>query len=212
MNGGDAGAFVARAAVVSEDVGFVRSLRTPELDIVDVGSDRDALWDALGPQRIDVVLIDDEVPQAMALCAEVAAREPNVPVLVVGRSDDEDAAPLAAVRAGAHGYAVKSADDYRVLEAIRSLASGEGFLDPSVTLRVLSWATHNDGPSVVAGLSPREIEVLGYVLQGEPNKRIARRMGLTENTVKTYLRRAYRKLGCHTRTAAAAKLARLGFP
>jgi len=59
-------------------------------------------------------------------------------------------------------------------------------------------------------LSSREAEVLRLASRGDPNKQIADQMGLTENTVKTYLRRAFKKLDCHSRTAAAAALNRQG--
>jgi DNA-binding CsgD family transcriptional regulator len=83
-------------------------------------------------------------------------------------------------------------------------------LDPRVTRTVIDWARHDGRPSAGAPLTRREIQVLQLVAKGEPNKRIARALGVTENTVKGYLRRVFEKLGCSTRSAAVAEAARRG--
>ena len=184
----------------------------PSMELAHVADETESVWDELALSTPDVIVLDQETTQTEHLCAELTARYPDVHVLIFASPNQADAGVHAAVRGGARGYVLKTAEPDQLLAAIKSVAEGNGFLDPSVTLRVISWATGTVSESHPAGLSRREMEVLGFVLEGEPNKRIARRMGLTENTVKTYLRRAYRKLNCRSRSAAAAALARHGFP
>lgn len=97
------------------------------------------------------------------------------------------------------------------MPAVRTVAAGEAFLDPKVAARVSAW-THRTG-SVGTGerLTEREIAVLRLAASGASNREIAEAMFLTENTVRTYLRRVMTKLGCHSRGEAAVRAARLGW-
>jgi len=159
----------------------------------------------------DVVVIDYEINggRSIDLCSEIVQSHPSIPVLVLSNVLDDEAV-RSSISAGARGYLYKNADRDRLRAAIEWLKEGQGVLDPLVTLRVMDWATKSGSEGTYETLSEKELEVLRLVSRGEPNKRIARTMGVSENTVKTYLRRAYRKLGCHTRSAAAALLAQRG--
>lgn len=160
----------------------------------------------------DVLIVDfgTEPGSAVRLCEIVSRHRPGLPILVFSNVLD-DTAVRATVDAGAKGYVYKNADRTTLRSAIRWLSEGLGFLDPMITRGVIDWVTTRPGFLPTGEeLSARELEVLRLVSRGEPNKRIARQMGLTENTVKTYLRRAYRKLNCSSRTAAAAVLAQRG--
>ena len=159
----------------------------------------------------DVLVVDFAVEggRAVRICEVVSRHRPDVPILVFSNVLDDNAV-RAVIDAGARGYLYKNADRSTLRSAIGWLAEGYAFLDPMITRRVIDWATKPGVTPAGEGLSARELEVLRLVSRGEPNKRIAKRMGLTENTVKTYLRRAYRKLDCSSRTAAAAVLAQRG--
>ncbi len=165
----------------------------------------------LEESRPDVVVLDFGIDggRAISLCKTISQRWPALPVLMLSNVLDDEAVK-AAIEAGARGYLYENADRERLRSAVEWLAQGQGVLDPLVTRRVMNWATRNGSEAAPDTLSEKEVEVLRLVSQGEPNKRIAKAMGVSENTVKTYLRRAYRKLGCHTRSAAAAALAQRG--
>jgi DNA-binding NarL/FixJ family response regulator len=167
--------------------------------------------ETLAAGRPDVIVVDHhrDGAHAIALCEAIGRRWPSVAMLIVSDVADERSV-RAALEAGVRGYLSKSTDGAALVAAIRELAGGHGVLDPQVTRRVIEWAKHPRVDATTEELSDREIEILRLVSTGEPNKRIAKRLGVSENTVKTYLRRAYKKLGCNTRSAAAAALAQRG--
>ena len=157
---------------------------------------------------VAVALLDYGLPDdgALALCHEISQLEQTVAVLIFAGALTDDALH-AVVEAGAQGYLSKDAELRDVEDAIRRLSIGETVLD-APTERVVSPACEK--PSLPAALSARELDIVRRVARGESNKEIAKRLGLSQNTVKTYLRRVYRKLGCETRSAAAALIARTG--
>jgi DNA-binding NarL/FixJ family response regulator len=182
-----------------------------DLALVGTGSDTHdvvQLIDRAGP---DVVVIDRQLSddRAVPLCEMISNHKPRVAILVIS-PDLDDEAVRGAIEAGARGFVYKDMDRSELAATLKRLASGEAVLDPRVTGRVIGWAAKRSGEIAEDGLSGREAEVVRRVAKGESNKQIAKRLGLTENTVKTYLRRAYQKLDCQTRSAAAALAAQRG--
>jgi DNA-binding NarL/FixJ family response regulator len=112
---------------------------------------------------------------------------------------DHDADLVRAVEAGAAGYLLKDADPADIVAAIQSAARGETVLSPHLTSRVVEAMRVRR-----AELSARELEVLGLVAHGLSNREIARRLILSEATVKTHLNHVFGKLGVDSRTAAVA--------
>ena len=105
----------------------------------------------------------------------------------------------AAVRHGAAGYLHKGLNADELVAAIEAIHEGDGPPDAhSADEPVLTW------PGQVLGLSERESEVLTFITRGLSNEEIARRAFLSVNTVKTYIRNAYRKIGVRTRSQAVA--------
>jgi two-component system, NarL family, response regulator LiaR len=182
----------------------------PELRFLGAASPEDGI-ESLEGGRPDVLVIDQDSDgvDAATVCEAIARRWPSVAVMVIADLA-EDGVVRASLEAGARGFICKSTGSEYLRTAIRLLGEGHGALDPKVTLRVIDWAKQSELEVVRDELSEREIEVLRLVSRGEPNKRIAKQLGLTENTVKTYLRRAYKKLNCTNRSAAAAAVAQRG--
>ena len=148
----------------------------------------------------DVVLMDLDMPRVDGIEATrkiLAQQETNVLVLTAF-SDRQRI--LGALEAGACGYLLKDAASEDVAEGIRAAARGESPLDPRAARTVL---TARSEPDPLAGLSQREREVLDALVEGLPNKLIARRLEISEKTVKSHLTRIFRVLDVTDRTQAA---------
>lgn len=156
----------------------------------------------------DVVLLDIRLPDRSGIdvCRDILSACPQTRVLFLTSYADEDTV-RAAVLAGAHGYVLKDIRTTALVETIRSVASGESLLDPTVAKRTLSWLRNRavkQATSNLRRLSPQEERILPLVAQGKTNKEIAVAMTLSEKTVKNYLANMYDKLGITRRSQAAA--------
>jgi DNA-binding NarL/FixJ family response regulator len=107
---------------------------------------------------------------------------------------------LEALDAGAVGYVLKDAPPEQLIDAIRTAARGDAFLDARAARAVVARLTAR-GPAVA--ISEREREVLSLVASGLSNKLIARRLDITESTVKAHLTRIFREIGVDNRSQAA---------
>jgi len=148
----------------------------------------------------DVVVMDLDMPRVDGIEAtrKILARQ-QTNVLVLTAFSDR-ARILGALEAGACGYLLKDAASEDVAEGIRAAARGESPLDPRAARTVLSARSE---PDPLAGLSQREREVLDALVEGLPNKLIARRLEISEKTVKSHLTRVFRELDVTDRTQAA---------
>ncbi|WP_100839284.1 response regulator [Kitasatospora fiedleri] len=152
-------------------------------------------------QRPDVVLMDLQMGPGMhgVEATRRITALPDPPAVLVLTTYSTDADILAAVEAGATGYLLKDAPPEDLAAAIRATARGETVLAPPVAARLLG-RVRAGRPS----LSPREAEILQLLAEGLPNRRISRRLFISEATVKTHLVHIYDKLGVDSRTSAVA--------
>jgi DNA-binding NarL/FixJ family response regulator len=157
----------------------------------------------------DVVVMDLDMPvlDGIEATRRVRVESPGTAVLVLTAFSDRRRI-LAALEAGACGYLLKDASSTEVADGIRAAARGESPLDPRAARTVLTARTERDP---LDELSPRERDVLALLVQGLPNKLIARRLGITEKTVKSHLTRVFREIGVTDRTQAALWAERRGF-
>lgn len=148
----------------------------------------------------DVVLMDLEMPvlDGIGATRAIADELPSVAVLVLTSFSDRHRI-TAALDAGAVGYLLKDAAADDVVRGIRAAAEGGAPLDPRAARALLDAAA---APDPLEGLSPRERDVLALLLEGLPNKLIARRLGITEKTVKTHLTSVFRTIGVTDRVQA----------
>lgn len=156
---------------------------------------------------IDVVLMDLQFGRGMS-GAEATARitaRPGAPRVVIVTTYDSDADALRAIEAGATGYLLKDAPPEELAAAVRTAAAGRTALAPAVAERLM-----NRLRTPGTALTRRETEVLVLVAEGLSNQAIAKRLHLTEGTVKSHLARTYTKLGVDSRTAAVATATELG--
>jgi len=151
--------------------------------------------------RPDVVLMDLSMPgtDGVAATARIVAADSSVRVVVLTSFSDQTRI-LDALQAGAEGYLLKHSEPEVILAGIREVMAGGSPLDPKAA-RVL--LTHRRSPGPEVKLTGREQEVLRMVGDGLPNKAIARRLGISERTVKAHLTNVYQRLGVTDRTQAA---------
>ncbi len=134
----------------------------------------------------------------LSLFAELEQLGLPVPVVVISSREDETSV-RAARSAGAVGFLPKSANRRSLLRMVQRVSQGELFY-PSMQ----APATQADS------LTPRQLEVLGLLAEGLPNKRICQMLDLTEHTVKTHLKAIFTHLGVHNRTECVAQARSLG--
>lgn len=171
------------------------------------GEEAVQLADQLHP---DVVLMDLQMPvmDGVAATAEMRARLPGTHVVILTSFSDRDRI-VGAIDAGAVGYLLKDASPDELLAGVRAAARGESPLHPRAARELLSARTDAASNPVVE-LTARETEVLGLVRQGLSNKQIARRLGITERTVKAHLTSCFQRIGVLDRTQAAVWAERHG--
>jgi DNA-binding NarL/FixJ family response regulator len=188
----------------------------PDLEVVGEAADGVAAVEVVTRLRPDVVLMDVRMPRCDGIEAarRVLAAVPDVAVVVL-TTFDEDGSLAEALRAGVSGFLLKTAPPEQLLHAIRTVAAGNGLLDPAVTLRVIAASAKAPAPDPssaarLAGLTTRETDVLRLVAEGLTNAEIAAALYLGEATVKTYLSRMLMKLELRDRVQAVAFAFRSG--
>jgi DNA-binding NarL/FixJ family response regulator len=151
--------------------------------------------------RPDVVLMDLRMPgtDGVAAITELARRGNPARVLVL-TTYDTDSDVLPAIEAGATGYLLKDAPREDLFRAVEAAARGEAVLSPAVASRLMGRMR----APAREPLSQRELEVLTLVARGSTNKEAAKKLFISEATVKTHLIHVYAKLGVKDRAAAVA--------
>lgn len=149
----------------------------------------------------DVVLMDLEMPRLDGIEAtrRLAETLPDTHVVILTSFSDRERI-LRALDAGAVGYVLKDAGPEELGQGIRAAARGESPLDPKAAQALLAARRR---PDPAGQLSEREREVLTMVAAGLQNKQIARRLGISEKTVKAHLTSVFRTIGVTDRTQAA---------
>jgi len=176
-------------------------LLSSQADFLVVGEASNGLeaLELLDRLRPDVVLMDLRMPQMDGVSAirQIRAKPFKVQVLVL-TTYDTDSEIVRAVEAGATGYLLKDVPREELFRAVRLCARGEAVLSPPIAARLMGRMR----APAEENLSVRELEVLSLVARGLSNKEIARRLKISEATVKTHLLHAFSKLGVDDRTAA----------
>lgn len=189
---------------------FVVMLSTyPDLTVVGSAPDGICAIEKVRRCRPDVVIMDVRMPRLDGVAATrqilSLAVDPPPRVLIL-TTFDLDRYVYAALQAGASGFLLKDTPRDRLVEGIRTVASGELLLAPSVTRRLVEQYTSGPRPTgrttVLAGLSPREREVLLAVARGLSNAEIAQELVVSEATVKTHVAHLLQKLGVRDRVHA----------
>lgn len=177
-----------------------------DLEIVAEAATAAAALEEVAVSAPHVVLLDLHLPDRSGLetLREIRDRYPEVAVVVLTMSDQPEYVEEA-VRAGAAGYLVKNAPQAELTRAVRAAAAGDAYIQAEVTRPLLiRFAEEVRDRGDIPSLAPREREVVSLLAEGFADKQIASRLGLSETTVKGYLRSAYEKLGASDRAQAVA--------
>ena len=201
---------VITIAVADDHRVVARSLKTylesfDNLRIVGIAASGEELLEHLSAWRPQVVIQDLLMPggiDGIETTRRVLAREPATRVVALTASFDE-ARMMGVLRAGATGYVRKDADPEVLLAAVRAVAAGRTFIDPSIG-RHLAREQERDE------LTPRESDVLRHLAVGASNRTIATALGVSDETVKTHVANVLAKLQVENRAQAAVQALKRG--
>ncbi|HEY5929447.1 MAG TPA: response regulator transcription factor [Burkholderiales bacterium] len=190
-------------AVVREGLAAMIN-RQPDMRVVAEAPDGMEAVRQWSEQRPDVALVDLRMPRldGVGFISQVRTLDPKARILILTTFDgDEDI--YRGMRAGAKAYLLKDAPREQLLDCIRAVHAGDTFLPPNVAAKLAAQVSEER-------LTDREQEILKLIAAGDSNKAIARKLNISEGTVKTHVKSVLFKLGATSRTEAAAIAARRG--
>jgi DNA-binding NarL/FixJ family response regulator len=200
-----------RVALIDDHDLLRRGIKTmleteSDIEVVGEAADGEQALKLVEESVPDVVLIDVIMPNKDGIEAtkEIKDAFPNIGVVVLSGHDERQFL-FDALKAGASGYILKTAELDEVVATVRSAARGEAKLDPSLATQVLSEFQayqRADVSEVYQPLTPREREILKLMSDGLPNKTIASRLKISERTVTTHIANIYSKLHVNNRVSA----------
>ncbi len=175
-----------------------------DMEVVGTAADGAQAVEVARSGRPDVVLMDLQMPEMDGVAATRAllAEDLGAQVVILTSYSDGERI-IGAIDAGAVGYLLKDADPEEILEGIRAVSRGESPLHPRAARELLASRRSTLGGERPPQLTGRELEVLRLVRQGLANKQIARRLGISERTVKAHLTSVFQRLDVADRTQAA---------
>jgi DNA-binding NarL/FixJ family response regulator len=199
-----------RIALVDDHRVVTRSLKAylesfPDFEVVGIAAGGEELLKHLSEWRPQIVLLDLLMPggwDGIETTRRILERAPDVRVIALTASLDEPRM-MGVLRAGAAGYIRKDAEPETLLAAVRAVARGKTYIDPSVARQALGAAPRED-------LTARETEVLRRLAQGLSNKEIAEALSIGEETVKTHVSNVLAKLEAENRAQAIVQALKRG--
>ncbi len=194
--------------VVADDHQLVRSgikllLETqPDYKVVDEVGNADDAYRATLREKPDVLLLDLHMPgeRPLDLIPKIVARIPETAILVLTMQDDPSYVEQS-LSAGARGYLLKEAADVDLINALNAIVSGKRYLEPTLAAQLVEGKSMVDPGRSPADLTPREIEVLLFLVRGYTNKEIASELVISVRTVESHRAHIIQKTGVNTRAA-----------
>jgi DNA-binding NarL/FixJ family response regulator len=205
--------------VVADDqpavrAGLVLILRSAgDIEVVGEAADGEEAVRQCRTRRPDVVVMDLRMPRLDGIAATRQVAAERTSQVLVLTTYDLDEYVFGALRAGAAGFLLKDTDAQGLLDAVRTVAGGEGIIAPALTRRLIAAFAATTAPAtaeVLADLTPRERDVLACLGRGMSNLEIAAALGMAEATAKTHTSRILGKLHLRSRVQAAILAQELG--
>ena len=201
-----------RVLVVDDQELFRRGLimllgSDSDIEVVGEAADGVTATDLAVKTAPDVILLDVRMPRRTGVeaCRAIKEAVPSAKIIMLTVSDEE-ADLYESVKNGAAGYLLKDSSIEEVAQAIRVVADGQSLISPSMAVKLIDefkqMSQPDRGPVSTFRLTERELEVLRLVAQGLNNKDIAKRLFISENTVKNHVRNLLEKLQLHSRMEA----------
>lgn len=206
-----------RVLVVDDHTAFSEALAMAidlqdDLEAVGSVSSVAAALDVVAERTPDVVLMDVNLPDTNGIdgTSRVKALRPETRVLVLTAHTSAEVMAQAAA-AGASGFLPKETPVADILQAIRAASEGGMLVDHSTLLAVIERLRGSERRESLPQMTPREREVLALMSEGLDARAIAKRLGITLNTCRGYVKNILAKLGVHSQLEAVVKVARSGF-
>ncbi len=207
-----------RVVVADDHPAFRRGLELmlvdfDDLQVVGAAETGARAVELAGSLTPDVVLMDLRMPDLDGIEAtrQLASNE-GAPAIVVLTMFEDDDSVFAAMRAGAHGYLLKGADQDEIVRAIRAAAAGEAIFGPEIAARVIHHFAQGAGSATTAfpSLTERERGVLEMIAAGKGNATIAHELMISLKTVRNHVSNVFTKLQVSDRSAAIVKARKAG--
>jgi len=195
--------------------GLKAMLRDTEVEVAGEGENIDQALSAIEAHQPEAVLLDVRLQGQSGLeaCRMIVERFPGLAVVFLTVYEDEQYV-FEALRAGAKGYMLKRAGADDIVRMMEAVKEGQTVIDPALTGRIALRASHltpgHMWPGSEMGITQRESEVLRAMVDGMPNRAIAEKLVISEDTVKTHVRAIFRKLNVSDRSQAVATALREG--
>lgn len=181
----------------------------PDIEVSGLAGSVQEAVEVVHTLKPDIILMDFTLPDGNGADATrlVLEKHPECKIIFLTMSDSDENL-FAAIRSGAKGYLVKNMSPSKLVTTIRSVQRGESALSRSMTLRLMEELSRTKEPehldhASLKKLTRRELDVLRELTTGETNKEIAKRLYLSENTVKYHVHSILEKLDLSNRRAAA---------
>lgn len=190
-------------------------LSASDLQVVGEAADGDEAITLAAELQPDVILMDLDMPGTGGIEAtrRVLNTSPHISVLVISMFEDDDLV-FAALQAGARGYLLKGAPKAEILRAIGAVTSGEAIFGPTIAKRLMSYFAaprpKSALPEAFPELTQREREILALVAQHRTNPEIARRLHLSQKTVRNHVSNIFAKLQVADRAQAIIRAREAG--
>ena len=181
--------------------------RQSDFDVIGEAADGFTGIKLVEQMRPDIVLLDPDMPvmNGRETLAQILSSNPQQTVVMLTVSEDNDDL-TECMRIGARGFLLKNINADFLLDSIRKAVDGDNVFSPEMTTRLVQSLISPSAPrtdQALSTLTPRELEILGYLAAGHSNKVIARHLDLAESTVKVHVQNLLRKLNLSSRVQAA---------